>query len=65
MEQPHRLAAARTYRRMSRQTRITHGDYRIGNVIFDPNELRIRAVLDWELATLGNPLADFAYHCMP
>lgn len=47
------------------QTRVIHGDYRIGNVIFDPDELRIRAVLDWELATLGNPLADFAYHCMP
>jgi aminoglycoside phosphotransferase (APT) family kinase protein len=47
------------------QTRIIHGDYRIGNVIFDRHELRILAVLDWELATLGNPLADFAYHCMP
>jgi len=47
------------------QTRIIHGDYRIGNVIFDPHELRLLAVLDWELATLGNPLADFAYHCMP
>jgi aminoglycoside phosphotransferase (APT) family kinase protein len=47
------------------QTRIIHGDYRIGNVIFDPDTLRIQAVLDWELATLGNPLADFAYHCMP
>jgi aminoglycoside phosphotransferase (APT) family kinase protein len=47
------------------QTRIIHGDYRIGNVIFDPEELTIRAVLDWELATLGNPLADLAYHCMP
>ena len=46
-------------------TSIIHGDYRIGNVIFDPTELRIRAVLDWELATLGNPLADFAYNCMP
>jgi aminoglycoside phosphotransferase (APT) family kinase protein len=47
------------------QTRIIHGDYRIGNVVFDRHEPRILAVLDWELATLGNPLADFAYHCMP
>ncbi|HVY80546.1 MAG TPA: phosphotransferase [Steroidobacteraceae bacterium] len=47
------------------QTRIIHGDYRIGNVIFDRETLALRAVLDWELSTLGNPLADFAYHCMP
>jgi aminoglycoside phosphotransferase (APT) family kinase protein len=46
------------------ETRIVHGDYRIDNVIFDPFEPRIRAVIDWELATLGHPLADFAYHCM-
>jgi len=46
------------------ETRIVHGDYRIDNVIFDPLEPRIRAVIDWELCTLGHPLADFAYHCM-
>jgi aminoglycoside phosphotransferase (APT) family kinase protein len=46
------------------ETRIVHGDYRIDNVIFDPDEPRILAVLDWELSTLGHPLADFAYHCM-
>ncbi|NJD32716.1 MAG: phosphotransferase family protein [Gammaproteobacteria bacterium] len=46
------------------ETRIVHGDYRIDNVIFDPDEPRIRAVIDWELSTLGHPLADFAYHCM-
>lgn len=46
------------------ETRIVHGDYRLDNVIFDPREPRIRAVLDWELSTLGHPLADFAYHCL-
>ena len=46
------------------ETRIVHGDYRIDNVIFDPVEPRIRAVIDWELCTLGHPLADFGYHCM-
>jgi aminoglycoside phosphotransferase (APT) family kinase protein len=46
------------------ETRIVHGDYRIDNVIFHPEEPRILAVLDWELSTLGHPLADFAYHCM-
>jgi aminoglycoside phosphotransferase (APT) family kinase protein len=46
------------------ETRIVHGDYRIDNVIFHPAESRILAVLDWELSTLGHPLADFAYHCM-
>jgi len=46
------------------ETRIVHGDYRIDNVIFHPEQPRILAVLDWELSTLGHPLADFAYHCM-
>jgi aminoglycoside phosphotransferase (APT) family kinase protein len=45
-------------------TTVVHGDYRLDNVIYHPREPRILAVLDWELSTLGDPLADFAYHCM-
>ena len=46
------------------ETRIVHGDYRCDNMIFDPARAEVRAVLDWELSTLGHPLADFAYHAM-
>jgi aminoglycoside phosphotransferase (APT) family kinase protein len=48
----------------SAATTVVHGDYRLDNAIFHPQEPRILAVLDWELSTLGDPLADFAYHCM-
>lgn len=43
---------------------LVHGDYRLDNMMFSRNEARVLAVLDWELSTLGDPLADFAYHLM-
>lgn len=56
----HMPASARDESRVS----IVHGDYRLDNLMFHPSEPRVIAVLDWELSTLGHPLADFSYHCM-
>ena len=51
---------------LARDNRVSlvHGDYRLDNLIFDEETLQARAVLDWELSTLGHPLADLSYHCM-
>lgn len=43
---------------------IVHGDYRLDNMIIHPTEPKVIAVLDWELSTIGHPLADFTYHLM-
>jgi aminoglycoside phosphotransferase (APT) family kinase protein len=56
----HIPASARDDSRVS----VVHGDYRLDNLVFHPTEARVVAVLDWELSTLGHPLADFSYHCM-
>ncbi|EER60624.1 aminoglycoside phosphotransferase [Acidovorax delafieldii 2AN] len=56
----HMPASARDESKVS----IVHGDYRLDNLMFHPTEPRVIAVLDWELSTLGHPLADFSYHCM-
>ena len=45
-------------------SRLVHGDYRLDNMILAPNAPKVMAVLDWELSTLGDPLADFSYHLM-
>ncbi|WP_422566918.1 phosphotransferase family protein [Ideonella sp.] len=50
--------------RAESEVSIVHGDYRLDNLIFHPQQAKVIAVLDWELSTIGHPLADFSYHCM-
>lgn len=49
---------------LEERTSVVHGDFRLDNMVLDPTKPKIVAVLDWELSTIGDPLADFTYHLM-
>ena len=59
------IAWLQTTEAPTEEAAITHGDYRTHNVIFESDGRRIAAVIDWELSTIGHPLADLAYCCLP
>jgi aminoglycoside phosphotransferase (APT) family kinase protein len=63
-EMEHLMAWLPTHLPPPRPPRVVHGDYRLDNVILAADEAKVSAVLDWELSTLGDPLADFSYHLM-
>ena len=63
-ENMERLADWLAERDLSDETSVIHGDFRIDNLILHPERPEVAAVIDWELSTLGHPLADFAYHLM-
>ena len=49
---------------IEKETKLVHGDFSLSNVMIDLNSFEICAILDWELSTLGDPAADFSYHCI-
>lgn len=64
-EMDHLISWLRQHVPASDKTTVVHGDFRIDNLVFDPDQPKVKAVLDWELSTLGDPISDVAYNCLP